>query len=316
MKRIIQFLKTKGMKKKKKELFYDKGWECFLNFCLVNKINPYKASTENFCDFLIKITHEPSEKTGKMLAQGTITLYQSAINKIYMEKGINPPLNNPKIKSLCKGLSKLRENKPRRVKAITSMQIKKMLTLCSNKTLIGLRDASIISLGFAAALRRSEICNLNVEDIEIFENNNKNSRRMFVYIRKSKTDQTGLGQRIAVIDGKYIKPIKRLERWLKASKIKKGVLFQTMRRNNSVVGSRMHPSDIPRIIKHYGQLIGLDPNEISGHSLRAGFVTSAVIHNARIDKIMEITRHKSVATVMKYIRDNDVFNDHAGNAFL
>ena len=81
-------------------------------------------------------------------------------------------------------------------------------------------------------------------------------------------------------------------------------------------GNELHHSDIPRIVKHYASLIGLDTSEIAGHSLRAGFVTSAAAHQARLDKIMEITRHRNPATVMKYIRDADAFTNHAGEQFL
>lgn len=78
----------------------------------------------------------------------------------------------------------------------------------------------------------------------------------------------------------------------------------------------MHHSDIPRIVKHYAGLIGLNPKDIAGHSLRAGFVTSAAVHHARLDKIMAVTRHRSPSTVMGYIRDADAFEDHAGQGFL
>ena len=78
----------------------------------------------------------------------------------------------------------------------------------------------------------------------------------------------------------------------------------------------MHHSDIPRIVKYYAAQIGLDASEIAGHSLRAGFVTSAAAHHARLDKIMEVTRHRNPATVMEYIRDADAFADHAGERFL
>ena len=81
-------------------------------------------------------------------------------------------------------------------------------------------------------------------------------------------------------------------------------------------GKAMHHSDIPRIVKHYAALIGLNPKDIAGHSLRAGFVTSAAVHHARLDKIMEVTRHRNPATVMGYIRDADAFADHAGQRFL
>ena len=72
----------------------------------------------------------------------------------------------------------------------------------------------------------------------------------------------------------------------------------------------------PRLIKAYAARIGLQPQNFSGHSLRAGFVTSAAAHHARLDKIMEVTRHRNPATVLQYIRDANVFADHAGEKFL
>ena len=78
----------------------------------------------------------------------------------------------------------------------------------------------------------------------------------------------------------------------------------------------MHPSDIGRLVKQYVRAIGVDPSDYSGHSLRAGFVTSAAVHGARLDKIMEITRHTSPRMVLRYIREAEAFEDHAGAAFL
>jgi hypothetical protein len=61
---------------------------------------------------------------------------------------------------------------------------------------------------------------------------------------------------------------------------------------------------------------GLDPAEFSGHSLRAGFATSAAETGASILKIMGTKRHKSVDVLAAYVRRVDLFKDHAGAAFL
>ena len=90
----------------------------------------------------------------------------------------------------------------------------------------------------------------------------------------------------------------------------------TMRRGGRPTGSPLHHSDVSRLVKHYAARIGLDPKEFSAHSLRAGFVTSAAAHHARLDKIMEVTRHRSADMVMQYVRDAESFTDHAGAAFL
>ena len=185
-----------------------------------------------------------------------------------------------------------------------------MIKICRG-SLHGLRDDSILSLGFSAALRGSEIRNLMVKDLL-----NQCDKGVTVIIRRSKTDQEGRGQRIPIPEGNTIKPLEHLRRWLNFSKIEKGYLFQTLLKGGIPSGKPVDSGEVARIIKLYTKRIGLNPNDYSGHSLRAGFVTSAAVHHARIDKIMEVTRHKSAESVMKYIRDEDSFSDHAGASFL
>lgn len=310
---------------------YGKGWRCFQEFCLENGIaDALSVSHVEVADFFIKLATVPSRGSGRILSMGTLMLYCSAINRMYAEAGKVSPTSHPKVRGVMKGLCRVRGAAPRRVKAMREYDVARMLEMCDGSgTLIGLRDAAIIALGFAGALRRSEICGLRVEDLEMLHSEEERaeddvlkddsdgcSDRMFIYIRKSKTDQERRGQKIAILEGERIKPIKRVQAWLRASKIRKGPLFQTMKRGGRLRGSPMHHSDIPRLIKQYAKAIGLDPSEISGHSLRAGFVTSAAAHRARLDKIMEITRHTNPATVMKYIRDTNSFQDHAGENFM
>ena len=183
---------------------------------------------------------------------------------------------------------------------------------------IALRNAALLALGFSCALRRSEICGLTVGDVAISDPMDcAEEMKMFVTIRRSKTDRHGRGQRIAPCrraggSGRFA----RVRAWLEESGIERGFPFQAVRRGGKLPGRPLHHSDVPRLIKTYAAAIGLDQRDVSGHSLRAGFVTSAAAHRARLDKIMEITRHRNPATVMTYIRDADAFTDHAGSAFL
>jgi site-specific recombinase XerD len=70
------------------------------------------------------------------------------------------------------------------------------------------------------------------------------------------------------------------------------------------------------IVKHSALAAGLDPTKFSGHSLRAGFATSAAETGASVLKIMETTRHKSIDVLAAYLRRVDLFKDHAGAGFL
>lgn len=296
---------------------YDKGWRRFSEFCHRKGIQPLDATPEEVAEFFIEIATQPSPASGRILSLGTLTLYRSAINRRYVDANKVSPTAHTEVSTVLKGLARLRGDTTRQVKALREHHIAAMLRICPN-TLIGRRDAAFLAIGFAAALRRSELCNLKVADIEWMQEGllRDSHSGIVIHIRKSKTDQFGTGQRVAVPEGKKIRPVARLRSWLKSSGIQDGYLFQTMRKNGSLTGSPLHHTDIPRLVKHYAAAIGLNAKDFSAHSLRAGFVTSAAAHHARLDKIMEITRHTNPATVMKYIRDADAFTDHAGAAFL
>jgi len=260
-------------------------------------------------------------RTERPLALGTIRICLAAINRRYGERNLESPARSVTVTSVLRGLGRLTDPRPRRVKPLRDREVAEMLSVCDrladqqNNRTIAVRDAAVIAVGFAGALRRSEICELRMDDIEFVEGAG-GRMGMFLHIRRSKTDQLGKGQSIAVPGGAFIRPVERLRRWLAVSRIRKGPVFQSVWRGGRPRGRALHPTDIPRLVKGYVREIGLDPADYSGHSLRAGFVTSAAVHSARLDKIMEVTRHSNAEMVLRYIRQADAFRDHAGAAFL
>ena len=289
---------------------YEKGWQCFVSWCQEVGVIPREAKSDDVVRFLVSMASEGRTGGGKPLALNTLRLYRSGLNYRWRSMGSPSPASAGIVDEVMQGLARLRGDTPRRVKALREYQIFAMLESCG-RGLHGLRDAAVLSLGFAAALRRSELCHLRMEDLE-----RKGTEGLMVHVRRSKTDAQGVGQRVAVIEGKIIKPVAHVERWLRASGISRGFLFQTLLRGGVASGRSLDPGDVARVIKRHARKIGLDPREYSGHSLRAGFVTSAAVHHARIDKIMEVTRHRNAETVLKYIRDEESFVDHAGASFL
>ena len=176
---------------------YDKGWRCFENYCIFRNIDPFSVTLEQAADFIIELATRPRSKSGKTLSMGTVALYRSGINKKYVEAEKSSPMNHPKVIAVFKGLARIKGTAPRRVTALREHEVKKMLDQCAD-TLIGKRDAAILAVGFAGALRRSEICGLTVNDIEFIEpQSGKDFWKMFIHIRKSKTDQEGRGHKIA-----------------------------------------------------------------------------------------------------------------------
>ena len=305
---------------------YRSGWRRFVAFCEQRRVDPMGATPATVAEFLVAMAATPGtsgggKRTGRPLALGTIRICLAAINRHYEERNLESPARSLTVRSVLRGLGRLTDPRPRQVNALREHEITAILSVCDrlaaqrNNRTIAVRDAAIIAMGFAGALRRSELCQLRMEDVE-FVNGTDEGMGMFLHIRRSKTDQLGRGQSIAIPEGAFIRPVERLRRWLAVSRITKGPVFQSVWRGGRPRGRALHPTDVPRLVKRYVREIGLDPTDYSGHSLRAGFVTSAAVHSARLDKIMEVTRHANAGMVLRYIRQADAFRDHAGAAFL
>ncbi len=305
---------------------YRLGWNRFAAHCEEIGRDPMAATPDDVAGFLVRMASAPrspraTTKREEPLALGTIRISLAAINRKFREHDRDSPADHATVSSVLRGLGRLANGPQRRVRALREHEVAAILGYCDQLgkkaayRLIAMRNAAVIAVGFAGALRRSEICALGVDDVK-FVGEAGEEHGMFLVIRSSKTDQLGRGQRIAIPDGSSIRPVKRLRLWLTLSGIDRGPAFQTMRRGGRLQGRALSPSDIPRLVKQSVRAIGLDPAKYSSHSLRAGFVTSAAVHRARLDKIMEVTRHRNANMLLRYIRQADAFEDHAGEAFL
>jgi len=170
----------------------------------------------------------------------------------------------------------------------------------------GLRDRGLLLLGFAGALRRSELVALDVSDLE------ETTEGMLVRIRRSKTDQEGVGDFVSVPHGSRLRPVAALKARLQAA----GITFRSIKKGGLVTPERLSDRSVAEIVKKRMEAAGFDSAIFSGHSLRAGFVTSALHHGADILRVMDVTRHREVSTLKTYDRRAKAFKQHAGEAFL
>ena len=165
-------------------------------------------------------------------------------------------------------------------------------------------------LGFAGAFRRSELVALNVEDLEFY------STGLLVVIRRSKTDQEGIGASIAITLGSTACPVEAVRQWLMASRVSTGPLFRPVTRAGKILIRRLSGRAVAELVKSYARRAGLKAADFSGHSLRSGFLTSAAARGASIFKMMDVSRHKSIDTLRGYVRDAELFRNHAGSGLL
>jgi site-specific recombinase XerD len=198
--------------------------------------------------------------------------------------------------------------KVKKVPAVAE-RIKAMARACPN-TVAGKRDRALLLLGFAGAFRRSELVALDVTDIA------ETQTGLLVTIRHSKTDQDGEGVIIAITRGDVACPARALREWLDAAGIEAGAIFRPISKAATVSGERLTDRSVANIVEAYAGRAGFDANLFSGHSLRSGFLTSAAARGASIFKMMDVSGHKSVDTLRGYVRDAELFKDHAGAGLL
>jgi site-specific recombinase XerD len=243
------------------------------------------------------------------LSVSTIQRRAAAIAYAHKQRGFAPPTSSDLVKSVLRGIRRSIGVAPNAKAAATAEIVAKMVRKIPD-TLAGKRDRALIGIGFAAALRRSELVALDVGSIERVE------AGMIIRLGKTKTDQEGRGAEIAVPSGAKLKVIEALDAWLCAADLREGALFRRIGKGGRLLPGRLTGQSAASIVKKWAKAAKLDARLFSGHSLRAGFVTSALAKGADLFKVMDVTRHREVASLRKYDRRAKAFKDHAGKGFL
>jgi site-specific recombinase XerD len=246
-------------------------------------------------------------ETGK--SPSTLGRRLAAIRYFHKLAGLPTPTDAEAVKATLRGIRRsVGTAKVHKAPALAE-HVKAMMA-ASPDTLRGKRDRALVLLGFAGAFRRSELVALDVADVEEVE------LGLLVTIRRSKTDQEGTGSTIAVTRGSVACPVRALREWLTAAEVGSGALFRPVNKGDRISQARLTSRSVATIVKEMARTIGLDASAISGHSLRSGFLTSAAANGASVFKMMDVSRHRSIETLRGYIRESEIFKDHAGAGLL
>ena len=173
----------------------------------------------------------------------------------------------------------------------------KAINKSKEKNIRKIRDKALVLIGFSGGFRRSELVDIEYEDIEFVEEGVK------IFVKRSKTDQSGEGMTKAIpyFDNINFCPVKALNKWVVEAQLKDGKIFNISDKN------------VALIIKKYANYAGLDAHRYAGHSLRSGFATSTAESGAEERNIMAMTGHKSTEMVRRYIKEANLFKNNALN---
>jgi site-specific recombinase XerD len=198
------------------------------------------------------LAHEASRN----VKASTIGRRTAAIRYAHKFAGLATPTDDELVKATVRGIRRsLGMAKIKKAPATAE----RLLAMAANTGagLKGLRDRALLLIGFAGALRRSELVALNIEDIEQAPDGMK------ITIRHSKTDQEGAGQTIAIPSGKIACPVAALKEWITAAGIGSGALFRSVNRHGKV-GERLTDQSVSDIVKEHAERLRLDPKQFAG----------------------------------------------------
>ena len=247
--------------------------------------------------------------TGEVTA-ATIDRRASAISEAHKLSHLPSPTSDETVRKTLAGIRRVLGTAPRFQKtALATDDLRAMLDHMELETLSGLRDRAILLLGFAGGFRRSELVALDVDDL------GETAQGLRVRIRRSKTDQEGVGREVGIPFGRHVDtcPVKAWRAWQSAACLLKGPCFRPMNSRGGVRDRRLTAQSVALIVKAAAVTAGLEPTSYAGHSLRSGLATAAAAGGASERSIMDQTGHKSLPVVRRYIRRGSLFQDNAAS---
>jgi site-specific recombinase XerD len=292
---------VKNAKAKRTVRAYRSDLAHFAAFCQERHVPALPATPAAYLAFLADTGFKPATMSRRL----------AAISKAHSAANLDSPtgMQHAVVKEVWAGIRRTVGVAQTAKAAATADYLKRMLQAVPD-SFTGLRDRALLLVGFAGALRRSELVALQVEDVQFVPEG------MVLTIRRSKTDQEGAGQKVAVALGQHVEtcPVRSLRAWLLAADIHSGPLFRAVDRWGHLQAKALTDQVVALLVKKYAERAGLDPVVFSGHSLRAGLVTSAAVAGASERKIMDQTRHRSVAMVRRYVRDGNLFRENVSGS--
>ena len=279
---------------------YATDWRAFESWCHSVERNSLPATSQTVALFL---TAEGKLKR----APATLDRRLAAIRLMHIGAGYLPPRESLEISEVTRRIRRVWRRPAARKAPALGADIKRMVDVIEPDSLRGLRDRALILLGFAGALRRSELVALDINHLTI------NRKSLSVIITNSKTDQEGHGQVIAIprIPGSRYCPVKAVSDWLAGAEIRQGPVFRRFYRSDGFSKSRLTGQSVSLIVKELAAKAGLASGKYAAHSLRSGFLASAAHNRVSILYIADQSRHRSLDFILESMRAQHRFEDHS-----
>ncbi len=307
------------------ERAYTSDLKSYVAFCAQHGLQALPADVDTLTEYVAHLaTDKPAPPVGgrgeKKKQKGqqpltrphslaTIKRHLAAIRKAHQLGGYRLPATLDALNIVMEGIARTLGKRQDQAPAFTVEELKQALRRIDLETAAGLRDQALLLLGFAGAFRRSELADLNIEQLEFTE------RALLVHLAKSKTNQYGAVEDKAIFYAPNADfcPVRCLRAWLNLLGRTAGPLFVKIPR--AAPGQMAVPSDKRLSDISINKLVQkrLGP-AYSAHSLRVSFVTVAVLNGQSHKAIKNQTKQKTDAMIERYTQLNNVVSYNAAQA--
>jgi site-specific recombinase XerD len=295
---------------------YRSAWQQYAAWCASLAREPLAADPDTIAMYVVRLADQG-------LTVSTIRVALAAIRTAHLLAGRSIDLRHPSLAMVLEGVTRSKGIRPRRQAAPAVPDLLRLMLAkrASSAQPLGARERAMLLLGFGAALRRTELVGLRLGDVERVPD-----KGLLLTIGRSKTDQHGKGQRVAVWANPTepgFCPAASLDAWLahrrtapdldwtaSASARGERPLFCAVTKAGRVTGEKLSDKAVVRLIKQAAAAAGLDAERFSGHSLRRGLLTAGGDNRAQLADLMRQSRHRSAQSVLGYIEPADLWRNN------
>jgi integrase len=296
-------------------LAYQKDWQAFKAWCELQRVEYLPATGETVLAYLV-------DGAGKVKV-ATLQRRLAAIKRVQRYYGHHLNTSGGAFRDVWKGIRNAHGAPPVQKAPLMTALLRRALENLP-PSLTGIRDRALLLIGFAGALRRSELAGLEIAPRAGADWIEDNADGLTVHLHKSKGDQEAAGQTVGIPFGSNPDtcPVRAFRLWVLAAAIETGPVFRNINRHGQLGPDALCDHSVALIIKRAvvnGETVnGASEREakataarFAGHSLRSGLATSAAANDAPGYLIQRQLRHAKFDTTAKYIRAGELHRKNA-----
>ncbi|GAB0107094.1 site-specific integrase [Nocardia sp. JMUB6875] len=329
---------------------YRTDWIAWAAWCAAESRQALPADPLDVAVYLAAAADARRENGEWAFSAATLERKAAALAAVHAANGLPSPTRADVVRLTLRGIRRTRRTQPKRKRPVLMHTLDQLLaelpppgwpTEPARR-----RDTLLLLVGFAGALRRSEIAALRVTDVTVTTDHTTGEPLLLIQLPTTKTDPTGVNeQRVALPRGQrpHTCPVCAFADWTRLREIHTAdlrtwlsttaspdphihrchgftgttltdpdiPLFPSISRHGGIASTAMSGRAVAELVKRYAARAGLDPALFSGHSLRAGFATQAALGGASDREIMRQGRWSNPRTVHGYIRTANPLEDNA-----